>query len=655
MRRMLSKYLSTLTLVPVVFLVLFIFADLFRAYHALEQANDTILDAKLVNYTSQLVHEMQKERGMSAGFLGSNGTAFARQITNQRLLVDARLKDLKDYFDSDDYHQNTNKTINQLYSRLNQREQIRSRVDNLDIQLGEALGYYTANNALILDLNGKLAAELEETTSSEKFLTLYNVAYAKEQAGIERAVLSNVFSRGQFTPALFTRFIALTTIQQTYIKSATTVADKDFSGALRAFIESAESREVRRFREIAKNSEGEFEVKAEDWFAASTARINKLKSTEQTLVDQIIVYAESKVSSRWFVMIFESFILVLALVVAYLVYTTIRLRAAQAAEINRVMHAVDDDKNLTEQAEIITQDELGRIAELINLTFMHVREDFNRFQLNATEISSASIQTAAAVEQSKNNLVQLQLDIAGIASATEEMTASIQSVLENMRLAASNADQAASESARGEVAVDTAVEGISETAKEVSVVGQTIQELNERVNDILGMVDVIKSVADQTNLLALNAAIEAARAGEQGRGFAVVADEVRSLAKRTQDSTEEISKVVDVLRDSSQNAFDSIENGNERAQKAVEQATEITSVLSKIVANIKAVDEVTQTISSSSKEQEMVITSVNTNVANIDQQARENVVGAEQVAAASMQLSGVAKDMQDRLAIYKVS
>lgn len=655
MRRMLSKYLSTLTLVPVVFLVLFIFADLFRAYHALEQANDTILDAKLVNYTSQLVHEMQKERGMSAGFLGSNGTAFARQITNQRLLVDARLKDLKDYFDSDDYHHNTNKTINQLYSRLNQREQIRSRVDNLDIQLGEALGYYTANNTLILDLNGKLAAELEETTSSEKFLTLYNVAYAKEQAGIERAVLSNVFSRGQFTPALFTRFIALTTIQQTYIKSATTVADKDFSGALRAFIESEEFREVRRFREIAKNSEGEFGVKSEDWFAASTARINKLKSTEQTLVDQIIDYAEGKVSSRWFVMIFESFILVLALVVAYLVYTTIKLRAAQAAEINRVMHAVDDDKNLTEQAEIITQDELGRIAELINLTFMHVREDFNRFQLNATEISSASIQTAAAVEQSKNNLVQLQLDIAGIASATEEMTASIQSVLENMRLAASNADQAASESARGEVAVDTAVDGISETAKEVSVVGQTIQELNEKVNDILGMVDVIKSVADQTNLLALNAAIEAARAGEQGRGFAVVADEVRSLAKRTQDSTEEISKVVDVLRDSSQNAFDSIENGNERAQKAVEQATEITSVLSKIVANIKAVDEVTQTISSSSKEQEMVITSVNTNVANIDQQARENVVGAEQVAAASMQLSGVAKDMQDRLAIYKVS
>lgn len=655
MRSLLSKYLSILTLVPVLFLVLFIFADLFRAYHALDQANDTILDARLVDYTSQLVHEMQKERGMSAGFIGSNGNAFVSQLKDQRRLVDGRLKDLKNYYDDDDYHDSTNRALAQLFSRLNQRELIRSRVDNLSIPLGEALSYYTTNNTFILDLNGQLAAELEETTSSEKFLTLYNVAYAKEQAGIERAVLSNVFARGQFTPGLFTRYITLLTKQNTYLKSATSVADDTFSGVLSAFVNSSESKEVERYRNIASNREEEFGVKAEDWFTASTARINELKSTEQTLLDQIIVYADDKVLGRWVVMIFESFILVLALVVAYLVYSTIRLRAAQAAEINRVMHAVDDDKNLTEQAEIITQDELGRIAELINLTFLHVREDLNHFQQNASEISSASVQTAAAMEQSKNNLVQLQLDIAGIASATEEMTASIQSVLENMQLAATNAEQAASESARGEVAVETAVDGISETASEVNVVGKTIQELNDKVNDILGMVDVIKSVADQTNLLALNAAIEAARAGEQGRGFAVVADEVRSLAQRTQDSTEEISKVVDVLRDSSQNAFDSIENGNERAQKAVEQATEITSVLSKIISNIKAVDEVTQTISSSSKEQGKVISSVNSNVANIDQQARENVVGAEQVAAASVQLTGVARNMQERLAVYKVS
>lgn len=655
MRIWLSKYLSILTLVPVVFLVLFILFDLTRAYHSLDQANDTILDAQLVELTSQLVHETQKERGMSAGFIGSRGNAFTDQIKDQRRTTDTKLAALKGYYDEDDYHGETNKAISVLFQRLNQINDIRSRVDQLNIPVNEAIEYYTANNAMMLDLNGHLAAELEETTSSEKFLTLYNIAYAKEQAGIERAVLSNVFTSGSFTPALYIRFVTLTSKQETYLKSTYSVVDEDFEGVLDAFVNSAESNEVERYRQIAQNSEGGFGVNAEEWFTAATKRINKLKETEQILLDQIYEYASDKVAVRQFAIFFELFVLTLALIVAYLVYTTIRMRATQAAEISRVMHAVDDDKNLTEKAVIITQDELGQIAELINLTFLHVRDDFSRFQQNAAEISAASTQTAAAVGQSKSNLVQLQLDIAGIASATEQMNTSVKSVIENMNLAANNAEQAALETQRGEAAVGTAMEGITQTADEVQNVGKTIEELNTRVNDILGMVDVIKSVAEQTNLLALNAAIEAARAGEQGRGFAVVADEVRSLAQRTQQSTEEISRVVDVLRQSSQNAFSSIESGSQRAVSAVEQAKEITHVLSNLVENIKSVDDVTKVIAGSTHEQSDVIHSININVANIDQQARENVVGAEQVAAASIQLSGVAKDMQSRLEIYKVN
>ena len=419
------------------------------------------------------------------------------------------------------------------------------------------------------------------------------------------------------------------------------------------FVQSNENREVQRYRVIAENSESDFNVEPNDWFKAATARIDKLKTTEQTLLNETDLYAQDNVSSRFRVIIFESLLLILILALTYAVFSTIRLRSSQSFEINRFMTKVDSEKDLTDTVEIITEDELGGIAKLMNVTFTNIRTDFINFQENAHQMGKATEQAASATEQSKTNLTQLQADISSIASATEEMSVSIKSVTENMLVASDGAERAAKETINGEDAVKTSMQGISQTAIEVAKVGETITELNSRVNDILGMVDVIKSVADQTNLLALNAAIEAARAGEQGRGFAVVADEVRTLAKRTQQSTQEISNVVDVLKTSSQKAFSSIESGNHQAREAVTNAQQISVVLAKIVESIKSVDDVTGVIATSTKEQSSVIQSINNNVASIDTQARETVVGAEQLSASSLQLSQIAFDMEERIKVYK--
>jgi methyl-accepting chemotaxis protein len=653
MKLWLSKYLSVLTLVPAAVLIIYITTDIFRAYYLLNQAKETIADVELVTFTNKLVHELQKERGMSAGYIGSNGTIFTSRLRKQRAKTDREVNNLKTFMVDTNYHEHTKKTTQQLFNNLRQLQTIRQQVDSLSIPLPNALRYYTGNNLLILDLNGHLASELEESSSSERFLTLYNIAYAKEQAGIERAVLNNVFASGKFTSALFSRYIELVTKQETYIKSAYTVATLDYKKELDRFVQSNENREVQRYRNITENTESEFNVDPNDWFKAATARIDKLKTTEQTLLNETVLYAQEKVSSRFRVIIFESLLLILMLALAYAVFSTIRLRASQSFEINRFMKNVDSEKDLTDTVEIITEDELGGIAKLMNVTFTNIRTDFINFQENAHQMGKATEQAASATEQSKKNLTQLQADISSIASATEEMSVSIKSVTENMLVASDGAERAAKETINGEDAVKTSMQGISQTAIEVAKVGETITELNSRVNDILGMVDVIKSVADQTNLLALNAAIEAARAGEQGRGFAVVADEVRTLAKRTQQSTQEISNVVDVLKTSSQNAFSSIESGNHQAREAVTNAQQISVVLAKIVESIKSVDDVTGVIASSTKEQSSVIQSINNNVASIDTQARETVVGAEQLSASSLQLSQIAFDMEERIKVYK--
>lgn len=653
MKRWLSKYLSILTLVPVIFLFLFICTDIFRAYHALDQANKTISSAKLANVTSQLVYELQKERGMSAGYISSKGQSFAAQLRQQHSATNREVANLTRFMNEFHFDVKSEQTLRQLASNLSKIKNTRKGVEALSIDLSDALAFYTQNNQLILDLNGYLANELEESNSSKKFLTLYNLAFAKEQAGIERAVLSSVFASDTFTSTLFTAFIERVTKQDTYLNSAFAIASPEFQKVLDGFSGSAENNEVKKFRSIATRTQSQFNVDPNDWFNAATLRINKLKNAEQNLLDEMVIYGDQKVLSAISFIMFDIVICIAVVLLAVGIYSTVQLRATQSHGINRFMRKVDSDKDLTGEIKIVTEDELGKIASLINDTFGNIRADFNSFKENAYQIGQATSSAVNATNESKDSLMQLQLDISSIATATEEMSASINSVMENMLVASDEAKSAAQETVNGENAVKTSMLGIAQTAEEVALVGNTITDLNSRVHDILGMVDVIKSVAEQTNLLALNAAIEAARAGEQGRGFAVVADEVRSLAQRTQQSTTEISNVVDELKNSSQKAFLSIESGNQQAKEAVSNAQQISAVLSKIVNNIKSVDDVTRVIASSTQEQGTVIQSINVNVGNIDTQARKNVDGAQQLSVSSLQLSQIAKHMEARIAVYK--
>ena len=256
-------------------------------------------------------------------------------------------------------------------------------------------------------------------------------------------------------------------------------------------------------------------------------------------------------------------------------------------------------------------------------------------------------ETSSGVESQKDETVQ-------VASAITQMTATVQEVANNAESATSAAADADSEAKAGNQIVSSTVQAISELATEVESSASVIEKLKGDSENIGAVLDVIKGIAEQTNLLALNAAIEAARAGEQGRGFAVVADEVRTLAQRTQESTAEIENLINALQGGAEEAVTVMTRSRDRASHTVEQAKHAGESLSSITRAVGTILQLNTQIATAAEEQSSVSEEINRNVINIQDISEQTASGAEQTASASAELARLGEQLQNLVGQFKV-
>jgi methyl-accepting chemotaxis protein len=380
-------------------------------------------------------------------------------------------------------------------------------------------------------------------------------------------------------------------------------------------------------------------------------RLNNLLSLTRSAAAVIEQNATSGVNNAIttiFVVVIISIILAI-----FIATVTIRRIIKPLAEINAMLGVVASG-DLTKTLDASSSDEFGELARNLNKVVGNLRQLIQGIISRSTQLAAASEQTSAITVQTTYAIREQKSQVTQAATATTEMSSTSQGVLQSSNDALAeikNADKEA-ERVKG-ISLDNK-STIMQLSREVEQASIVINKLHEDSASIGSILDVIRGIADQTNLLALNAAIEAARAGEQGRGFAVVADEVRSLASKTQASTQKIQAMIQVLQTGAQAAVEAMNKGKKQAENCVTQTEVATSALDSITHAVHLAHDMSQHISSAAKEQNQVSNEISQLLESIVAIAEETASGAEQTSDSSHEVARLAEELRQSVEQFRV-
>ncbi|WP_341521676.1 methyl-accepting chemotaxis protein [Pseudomonas sp. G.S.17] len=310
--------------------------------------------------------------------------------------------------------------------------------------------------------------------------------------------------------------------------------------------------------------------------------------------------------------------------------------------------------DLSNNLTIDRKDELGKLQGSIQRMTVSLRELIGGIRDGVTQIASAAEQLSAVTEQTSAGVNSQKVETDQVATAMHEMTATVQEVARNAEEASEAAVAADQQAREGDRVVNEAIAQIERLAAEVGNSTEAMSELKRESDKIGSVLDVIKSVAQQTNLLALNAAIEAARAGEAGRGFAVVADEVRSLAQRTQKSTEEIEQLISGLQSGTQQVATIMDNSRELTVSSVDLTRRAGNSLENITRTVSAIQAMNQQIAAAAEEQSATAEEINRSILNVRDVSEQTAASSEETAASSVELARLGSHLQVLVSKFRV-
>ncbi len=494
--------------------------------------------------------------------------------------------------------------------------------------------------------------------------TAFQVEARNAKAALTNALISKADSIGRFIAKTSPDLII--SYDFTGLKSFQMEAEKDPDVVYAYFMkpDGSNMTQTKKPKNLTHVIEKKYPIRNDDTklgyivLGMSEKSVQKGFETSKKRIDEAIERVNSSATSsmaRLFTIMGFTTVAIIAIITGLIIVLFRRGMLSPLKETTELIKGLGEGHgDLTVTLPVKNNDEISQLRTAVNAFVASLRTMIKTIAEDVANLQAASEQLDQLSKHLSDQSSQQRSQTTQVATAMNEMAATVQEVARNVSEAASAATTGRDETSKGKAVVQNTVASIHHLSEEVDSAAQVISNLEESSEKIGSVLDVINGIAEQTNLLALNAAIEAARAGEQGRGFAVVADEVRTLASRTHESTLEIREMIETVQSGSSNAVSAMKRGTDAAKNSVEQAELAGQSLESIDGVVETINRMTMQIASAAEQQSATADEINKNITIIHQISEETEESANLTSRASTDLSGLTNHLYALVKQFKI-